>query len=100
MDNRKPVSRKYSVACEVRVNLNYDKVNQIAHVRKARGSLEAKNGHPRVFGHPHSQAFWASPVGDAQNADRFDFAKIISDWGKVGIVNFEFTAEYSAEKNP
>ena len=25
------------------VNLNYDKVNQIAHVRKARGSLEAKN---------------------------------------------------------
>ena len=27
----------------VRVNLNYDKVNQIAHVRKARGSLEAKN---------------------------------------------------------
>ena len=39
------------------------------------------------FGHPHSHipsvlgipipislAFWASPVGDAQNADRFDFA--------------------------
>ena len=109
MDNRKPVSRKYSVACEVRVNLNYDKVNQIAHVRKARGSLEAKNmavsqwyGHPRVLGIPIpiSLAFWASPVGDAQNADRFDFAKIISDWGKVGIVNFEFTAEYSAEKNP
>ena len=49
---------------------------------------------------PISLAFWASPVGDAQNADRFDFAKIISDWGKVGIVNFEFTAEYSAGKNP
>ena len=36
-------------------------------------------------------AFWASP--DAQNADHFDFAKIISDWGKVGFVNHEFTTE-------
>ena len=53
-------------------------------------------GHPRVLGipRPKSLAFWASPVGDAQNADRFDFAyKIISDWGKVGTVNHEFTAE-------
>ena len=40
-----------------------------------------------------SQAFWASPVGDAQNDDRFDFAYIISDWGKVGNVNQEFTAK-------
>ena len=39
MDNRKPVSRKYSVACEVRVNLNYDKVNQIAHVRNMEGQM-------------------------------------------------------------
>ena len=33
-------------------------------------------GHPRVLGIPISisLAFWASPVGDAQNADRFDFA--------------------------
>ena len=33
-------------------------------------------GHPRVLGIPipKSLAFWASPVGDAQNADRFDFA--------------------------
>ena len=51
MDNRKTVLRKYFVACEFRVNLNYstevhlhfsigskatrDKVNQIAHVQKA-----------------------------------------------------------------
>ena len=38
-------------------------------------------------------AFWESPVWDAQNVDSFDFAKIISDWGKVGIVNHEITAE-------
>ena len=33
-------------------------------------------GHPRVLGIPIpiSLAFWASPVGDAQNADHFDFA--------------------------
>ena len=52
MDNRKTVLRKYFVACEFRVNLNYstevhfkhfsigskatrDKVNQTAHVQKA-----------------------------------------------------------------
>ena len=45
-------------------------------------------GHPRVLGIPIpiSLAFWASPVGDAKNADHFDF-------GKVGIVNHEFTAK-------
>ena len=33
-------------------------------------------GHPRVLGIriPISLTFWASPVGDAENADRFDFA--------------------------
>ena len=33
-------------------------------------------GHPRVLGIPIpiSLAFWASPVGDAQDADLFDFA--------------------------
>ena len=34
---------------------------------------------------PISLAFWASPVGEAQNADHC---------GKVGIVNHEFTAEW------
>ena len=50
---------------------------------------------PRVLGIPIpiSLEFLASPLGDAQNADHFDFALIISDWGKVGIVNHEFTAE-------
>ena len=55
MDNRNTILRKYSVACEVRVYLNYstevhlvqeaarDKVNQIAHVRKSRGSLGTTN---------------------------------------------------------
>ena len=38
--------------------------------------LRLRFGHPRVLGIPIpiSLAFWASPVGDAQNADRFDFA--------------------------
>ena len=38
--------------------------------------LSQRFGHPRVLGIPipKSLAFWASPVGDAQNADRFDFA--------------------------
>ena len=38
--------------------------------------LSQRFGHPRVLGIPIpiSLAFWASPVGDAQNADRFDFA--------------------------
>ena len=33
-------------------------------------------GHPPVLGIPIpiSLAFWVSPVGDAQNADHFDFA--------------------------
>ena len=59
MDNRKTILRNCSVACEVRVNLNHstevhshlsigskaarDKVNQIAHVRKSRGSLGTTN---------------------------------------------------------
>ena len=38
--------------------------------------LSQRFGHPRVLGIPIpiSLAFWASPVGDAQNADHFDFA--------------------------
>ena len=38
--------------------------------------LSQRFGHPRVLGIPipKSLAFWASPLGDAQNADRFDFA--------------------------
>ena len=38
--------------------------------------MSQRFGHPRVLGIPIpiSLAFWASPVGDAQNADRFDFA--------------------------
>ena len=38
--------------------------------------LSQRFGHPRVLGIPIpiSLAFWASPVGDAQNTDRFDFA--------------------------
>ena len=48
--------------------------------------LSQRFGHPRVLGIPIpiSLAFWASPVGEAQNADHC---------GKVGIVNHEFTAE-------
>ena len=58
MDNRKTVLRKYFVACEFRMNLNYstevhlhfsiglkairDKVNQIAHVQRHLGSLGDK----------------------------------------------------------
>ena len=38
-------------------------------------------------------AFWATPHSHIPSADSFDFAEIISDWGKVGIVNHEFTAE-------
>ena len=40
------------------------------------GAVSQRFGHPRVLGIPIpiSLAFWASPVGDAQNADRFDFA--------------------------
>ena len=40
------------------------------------GALSQRFGHPRVLGIPIpiSLAFWASPVGDAQNADHFDFA--------------------------
>ena len=39
-------------------------------------TLSQRFGHPRVLGIPIpiSLAFGASPVGDAQNADRFDFA--------------------------
>ena len=39
-------------------------------------ALSQRFGHPRVLGIPIpiSLAFWASPVGDAENADRFDFA--------------------------
>ena len=39
-------------------------------------AVSQRFGHPRVLGIPIpiSLAFWASPVGDAQNADRFDFA--------------------------
>ena len=39
-------------------------------------AVSQRFGHPRVLGIPipKSLAFWASPVGDAQNADRFDFA--------------------------
>ena len=42
----------------------------------AHRALSQRFGHPRVLGIPipKSLAFWASPVGDAQNADRFDFA--------------------------
>ena len=49
---------------------------------------------------PISVAFWASTVGmgDAQNAQSFDFAEIISDWGKVGIVNREIPP--AEKKNP
>ena len=38
--------------------------------------LSQRFGLPRVLGIPipKSLAFWASPLGDAQNADRFDFA--------------------------
>ena len=49
MDNRKTILRYYSIACEVPVNLNFgskaarDKVHQIAHVRKSRGSLGTTN---------------------------------------------------------
>ena len=42
------------------------------------------------FGQPRSHipnVLGIPGVGYAQNADSFDFAKIISDWGKVGIVN-------------
>ena len=44
--------------------------------QKMGGALSQWYGHPRVLGIPIpiSLAFWASPVGDAQNADRFDFA--------------------------
>ena len=40
------------------------------------GPVSQRFGHPRVLGIPIpiSLAFWASPVGDAQNADGFDFA--------------------------
>ena len=45
---------------------------------RSQGSLlpAQRFGHPRVLGIPipKSLAFWASPVGDAKNADRFDFA--------------------------
>ena len=39
-------------------------------------ALSQRFGYPRVLGIPIpiSLAFWASPVGDAQNADHFDFA--------------------------
>ena len=42
----------------------------------ALGALSQRFGHPRVLGIPIpiSLAFWASPVGDAQNADHCDFA--------------------------
>ena len=49
MDNRKTILRYYSITSEVRMNLNFgskaarDKVNQIAHVRKSRGSLGTTN---------------------------------------------------------
>ena len=49
MDNRKTILRYYSITCEVRMDLNFgskaarDKVNQIAHVRKSRGSLGTTN---------------------------------------------------------
>ena len=40
------------------------------------GPVSQRFGHPRVLGIPipKSLAFWTSPVGDAQNADPFDFA--------------------------
>ena len=40
------------------------------------GTVSQRFGHPRVLGIPIpiSLAFWASPVGDAQNADHFHFA--------------------------
>ena len=39
-------------------------------------TLSQRFGHPRVLGIPIpiSLAFWASPAGDTQNEDRFDFA--------------------------
>ena len=39
-------------------------------------AVSQRFGYPRVLGIPIpiSLAFWASPVGDAQNADHFDFA--------------------------
>ena len=39
-------------------------------------AVSQRFGHPRVLGIPIpiSLAFWESPVGDAQNADHFDFA--------------------------
>ena len=46
---------------------------------------------------PISIGFWASPVGDAQNAGRFDFAQIIFGLGeKWGIVNHEFRLSVDA----
>ena len=45
-------------------------------IKKITFPLSQRFGHPRVLGIPIpiSLAFWASPVGDAQNADHFDFA--------------------------
>ena len=71
---------------EKRVNLGEIRVRDKMSFCKKRGfrkqedwvqrPLSQRFGHPRVLGIPIpiSLAFWASPVGDAQNADHFDFA--------------------------
>ena len=84
MQNQSKESPQPPYLCGMAIALHMRKVSCspqspsfLGHVVLKRGvSVSQRFGHPRVLGIPipKSLAFWASPVGDTQNADRFDFA--------------------------